>query len=238
VLNADFGGEIMAATAAGPATRHPKTGERRKFRRPLQLDCLPLAMLDRIRAERAAGRTWAEIEQSSPQWPEWEQAGPEALACFPHRRLPHSSLQRWHDLRVKQVRHEQQKQSLAAHAIAEQLAAHGFSGLDDAVKNALGEAVFGLMVDGAGRTEVMKALYQLSRLLVTFDRSQIGRSRLELERKRLDLSTQKLERQPRRVAGQNPEADTGDEILPEQSPIPMAEENEKEKEGDQSCGAN
>jgi hypothetical protein len=46
----------MAATAAGPATRHPKTGERPKFRRPLQLDCLPLAMLDRIRVERAAGQ--------------------------------------------------------------------------------------------------------------------------------------------------------------------------------------
>jgi uncharacterized protein (TIGR00159 family) len=126
----------MAANAAGPATRHPKTGERRRPRRPLQLDCLPLAMLDRIRAERAAGRSGAEIEQSSPQWPQWEQAGPEALACFPDRRLPHRSLQRWHDLRVEQVRHEQQKQSLAAHAIAEQLAAHGFSGLDDAVKNA------------------------------------------------------------------------------------------------------
>jgi len=66
----------MAGTAAGPATRHPKTGERRKFRRPLQLDCLPLAMLDRIRAERAAGRnpeadTGDEIlpEPSPIPWP-------------------------------------------------------------------------------------------------------------------------------------------------------------------------
>jgi hypothetical protein len=228
----------MAATAAGSATRHPKTGERRKFRRPLQLDCLPLAMLDRIRAQRAAGRSWAEIEQSSPQWPEWEQAGPEALACFPHRRLPHSSLQRWHDLRVEQVRHEQQKQSLAAHAIAQQLAAHGFSGLDDAVKNALGEAVFGLLAEGAGRADVMKALHHLSRLLVSFDRSAIGRSRLELEKKKLELFTQKLELRPRRAAGQNPEAATSDEILPEQPPIPVAKENDKEKEEDQSCGAN
>ena len=230
----------MAPTAAAPATRHPKTGERRKFRRPLQLDSLPLAMLDRIRAERSAGRSWAEIEQSSPQWPEWEQAGPEALACFPQRRLPHSSLQRWYDLRVEQVRREQQKQSLAAHAIAAQLAAHGFSGLDDAVKNALAEAVFGLMVDGASKDEIMKALYQLSRLLLTLDRSEIGRSRLELERRRLDLSTQKLELQPRRAAGRNPEADTGDEMPPEPSPIPAAKENEQEKgqEEDGSCGEN
>ena len=84
----------------------------------------------------------------------------------------------------------------------------------------------------------MKALYQLSRLLVTFDRSEIGRSRLELERKRLDLSTQKLELRPRRAAGQSPEEDTSDELLPEQPPIPMAEENENEEEEDGSCGAN
>jgi hypothetical protein len=233
----------MAANAAGSASRHPKTGERRQVRRPLQLDCLPLAMLDRIRAERAAGRSWAEIEQSSPQWPEWEQAGPEALACFPHRRLPHSSLQRWHDLRVEQVRREQERQSLVARAIAAQLAAHGFSGLDAAVKNALGEAVFGLLAEGAGRDEVMKALHQLSRLLVSLDRAEIGRSRLELEKEKLELLARKRELPPRPVAGPKPEGGAGDEMLPGQSPIPMAKENGKEegeegKEEDRTCGTN
>jgi hypothetical protein len=42
----------MTTAAAAPQTRHPKTGERRRRRRWLQLDCLPLPMLDRIRAER------------------------------------------------------------------------------------------------------------------------------------------------------------------------------------------
>jgi len=112
----------MTTAAAAPPTRHPKTGERRRRRRSLQLDCLPLPMLDRIRAERDAGRSWAEIEQSSPQWPEWELAGSEALTCFPHRRLPHSSLQRWYDLRVEQLRRDRERQALAAHALADQLA--------------------------------------------------------------------------------------------------------------------
>jgi hypothetical protein len=55
-------------------TRHPKAGERRRVRQPLRLDRLPLALLDRIRAERAHNRTWDEIERDSPLWPEWEQA--------------------------------------------------------------------------------------------------------------------------------------------------------------------
>jgi hypothetical protein len=202
----------MTAAASASATRHPKTGERRMRRRSLQLDALPLAMLDRIRAERAAGRSWTEIEQSSPQWPEWEQAEPEALASFPHRRLPHSSLQRWHDLRVEQVRREQEKQSRAAHAIAGQLAAHGFSNLDSAVKNALGEAVFGLLAEGAGKDEVMKALYQLSRLLISLDRAEIGRSRLLFDQKRLELLAQKRNL-PLPFARSQPEGAAGDETL-------------------------
>ena len=103
---------------------HPKTGERRRKRQPLRLDRLPLALLDRIRAERAQGRTWDEIERASPQWPEWEQAAPEVLAGFPGRRLPHTNVQRWHDLRVEQLQREHEGTAAAARAFAAQLAAH------------------------------------------------------------------------------------------------------------------
>jgi hypothetical protein len=165
---------------------HPATGQRRKRRRSLQLDLLPLALKDRIRAERAAARTWAEIEQDSPHWPEWEQAGPEVLARFPERRLPHSNLQRWYDLRVEQVMRERQAQSAAAHAAAEQCAARGFTDLTAAVKNALGEAVFELTLAGAGLDARIDALTNLSRVLARMEATEISRQRLELEMRKAE----------------------------------------------------
>lgn len=99
------------STAMVTPTHHPKTGERRRVRRSLRLDHLPLALLDRVRAERANGHTWSEIENDSPNWTEWEEASLEAMASFPGRRLPHSNLQRWHDLRVEQVQREQEGQT-------------------------------------------------------------------------------------------------------------------------------
>ena len=231
-------------------THHPKTGERRMRRRPLQLDCLPLAMLDRIRAERAAGRSWIQIEHESSHWKEWDEVPGEVKKLFVAEvrddsgletgnskpetavvyRLPHSSLQRWHDLRVEQVQCEQEKQSLAAHAIAEQLAAHGFSDLDDAVKNALGEAVFGLLVDGAGKDEVMKALYQLSRLLISLDRAELGRSRMVLEQKRLDLLAQKRNLSPLPVARSQQEGAARDETLADDKDDKQDAEDQQDKE--------
>jgi hypothetical protein len=116
---------------------------------------LPLALLDRIRAERANGRTWDEIERDSPQWPEWEQASPEVLAGFPDRRLPHSNVQRWHDLRVERLQREREVQATAAQAFAGQLAARPIPHLGDAacpglpwVKNAFSESVFRLALEG------------------------------------------------------------------------------------------
>jgi hypothetical protein len=47
-----------------------RTGEHRKVRRALRIECLPVAMLDRVRASHAAGRHWVEIEDESPGWPE------------------------------------------------------------------------------------------------------------------------------------------------------------------------
>jgi hypothetical protein len=67
---------------AGVNTRRPKTGERSRVRQPLRLDRPPLALPDRIRAERVNGRTWDEIERDKVQ-------------C-------------WHDLRVEQGRRERE----------------------------------------------------------------------------------------------------------------------------------
>jgi hypothetical protein len=157
------------------------------------LDRLPLALLDRIRNERANGRTWDEIERDSPQWKEWDQATPEALAAFPGRRLPHSNVQRWHDLRVEQVQRERDGQTVAAQALAERLASRGIANLGAAVQNALGESVFRLALEGADEQRLRDELCRLAQVIAGVERGEIARQRLALDRQKLQLAGQQAD---------------------------------------------
>ena len=172
--------------------QHPKTGERRRARRPLRLDRLPLALLDRIRAERAQQRTWDEIECDSPHWEEWEQATPEVLAAFPGRRLPHTNVQRWHDLRVEQVQRERDAQSVAAQAFADRLAARGIAP-GAAIRNAFSDSVFRLAIAGADEKLIRDELCRLAHVTAALERGEIARQRLELDRRKLELAAQQAE---------------------------------------------
>jgi hypothetical protein len=159
-------------------------------------------MLERICAARAAGQTWIQIEYESAHWKEWDEVplqvkklfaapqletgnskletavergdagletGNSKLETAPAYRLPHSTLQRWYDLR------------------------RGFTDLAAAVKNALGETVFKLMLaDGDPQVQIA-ALTSLARLLLQLDRNQIARERLQIERRRVRLLARKLE---------------------------------------------
>jgi hypothetical protein len=80
----------------------------------LSIDMLPKYVLDAVLTLRFSGKGWIEIEQISslPYGAEWAENGggfvdwvslsPAVLALFPGRKLPHSSLHRWYDLRVSQ----------------------------------------------------------------------------------------------------------------------------------------
>jgi diadenosine tetraphosphatase ApaH/serine/threonine PP2A family protein phosphatase len=160
-------------------------------------------LLDRIRAERAKGRTstpasqsracrgprlWDEIERDSPQWPEWEQASPAVLADFPGRRLPHTNVQRWHDLRVEQVQRERDARAEAAQAFAGRLAAGGVTHLGAAVKNAFSESAFRLAMEGADEQRIRDELYRLAHVVAAVDCGDLGRQRLELDRRKQELA--------------------------------------------------
>lgn len=43
------------------------------------------------------------MEDDSPNWLEWNSAPDEALALFPRKRISHTNLQRWYDLRIEQI---------------------------------------------------------------------------------------------------------------------------------------
>jgi len=172
---------------------HPKTGEPRRVRQPLRRDRLPLALLDRIRAERAKGHSWAEIERDSPNWQEWEEAPLKVLAAFPDRRLPHSNLQRWHDLRVEQVQRERDGQAVVAQSFADRLAARGIANLGPAVKHALSESVFRLALEGTDEQLIRDELCRLARVMAVAEHSEIARRRLEPDRRKVELAAQRAE---------------------------------------------
>jgi hypothetical protein len=157
------------------------------------LDRLPLALLDRIRAERSQGHTWDEIEQASPQWPEWEQAAPEVLAGFPGRHLPHTSLQRWYDLRVQQVQRERAAQAAATEDFAAELAERRIPNLGAAIKDALGESVLRLAQEGGDEQRLRDELCRLAQVVSALDRDEIARQKLELERRKVVLAEQRAE---------------------------------------------
>jgi hypothetical protein len=167
----------------------------------LRIDALPRALLERIRAERAQGGTWSDLERDSPQWPEWEQASPEVLAQFPGRRLPHTSLQRWHDLRVDQLLRERHDRLITAQMFAGRLAAPGIANLGIAVCNALSESVLRLSLEGGDEQHIRDELCRLARVVATVERTEIARRRQELENRKFKLVLQeKLARQINRNA--------------------------------------
>jgi hypothetical protein len=70
--------------------RAPRTGERRKHRKPLRIDRLPAQVKSTIIEARAAGETWKNTAAMA--------------SAASGLRLSPSVVQRWHDLRVEQPR--------------------------------------------------------------------------------------------------------------------------------------
>ena len=164
------------------------------MRQPLKIDKLPIVMQDKIRASRLIGRTWDEIERQSPSWSEWEKVDAEALALFPEKRLPHTNLQRWYDLRIEQVLREQAQQSIAAHAAADKVAGRDFKNLTASVKHALGETVFSLMNAGGDPDAIAASLTEMGHLLAKFDKNEIAKEKVETEATRVRLLVEEADR--------------------------------------------
>lgn len=177
------------------AARRAKTGDKRERQYPLKIDKLPLEMRDRIQAERGDGRTWEEIEELSPKFLEWEKVSPDTQKLFPARRLPHSNLQRWWDLRVNQVRREVMRQAEAAKGLAVAFAGRGMEQLPEAVVNALRDLIFSVLehADERNRGKVIKSLSELGWLVSDLQRSKVQEARLEVESRRVKLSESEFE---------------------------------------------
>lgn len=179
----------------------PKTGEKRQVRQPLKMDRLPTELLDRVMQERAAGRTWAEIEELSPRFDEWQKTEPAIRAEFPGLKLPHTTLMRWHDLRVEQVKREMLADAERARSIAASFADAKFKELPEAVQGALRDQIFSLMqaADTGSKSKAINELQKLARLLVQQKRLEILAERTKAEMKRVELLERDFEIKKRKL---------------------------------------
>jgi len=173
----------------GERRPRPRTGEKRQVRQPLAIDRLPQEVRDRIVALRAEGKGWEQIEGMS--------------YGFAGRRLPHSSLHRWYDIRVEQELQAAMEERELAQRWVNAFAGKGVPQLSDAVRNALGESVFLLKqaADSKNGAAFQAALLELGHLLVKFDKLGLEEKKLALERQKLDAVRAKLEGLKKAVGG-------------------------------------
>ena len=169
------------------------------MKQPLKIDRLPQSAQDAIKLLYDRGRTWVEIaEQSarpySAEWEkdaggfiDWVQVETDDLDLFPGLCLAKSTLQRWFDLRVSQVRAQVLAESAKAREWAQAFAGNDLAGSNAAVMNAMRDQVFTLM-QKVGPGDQAKFLEGLNLLSLTLSRLQ----RVELQAKRVEVDQRKI----------------------------------------------
>jgi len=169
-------------------------------RQPLKMDKLPTELLDRVMKERAAGRTWLEIEEMSPRFEEWDKyTKPEIRAEFPGLKLPHTNLSRWYDLRVEQVKKEVLASQARAREIAALFAGKSMKDLPDTVRTAISDQLFGMMqsADEKSRHKVVAGMLALGELMAQQRKLELQERKQQTDEKELEL---KIEAVRARVA--------------------------------------
>jgi autonomous glycyl radical cofactor GrcA len=201
-----------------------KTGEKPAKNIPLKIDRLPQAMRDRILAERnMLGRSWEEIEQDSPSWDEWKKIDDgDVLKLFPGKRLPHSNLHRWYDLRVAQVQRDVLAKAEQAREIAAVFAKAVVSKSDEAVLNAARDLIFSLLQRPDGKTQetAAKALLALGEIMQVARANDIKERKVAVDEKKLkaleareELTRRKLEKETEDAAKKIQKGDFGVEDI-------------------------
>jgi hypothetical protein len=175
----------------------------------LKIDLLPQAAKDAIAELRDQGLPWPAIEEQSAKpysanWAkdgggfvDWESLETRVLEQFPDMRLPRTSLHRWFDLRMEQVRHQVLVESESARAWAHEFASKNLDGSNAAVINALRDQVF-TMMRGVGEGDRQTFVKALQNLTLAMTRMQ----RVELQQKRVEADLAKIEAERARLAAE------------------------------------
>lgn len=199
------------------AKARPKTGETRRTNQPLKIDRMPPIVHDAIlKLRNGAGKTWQEIEELSALpadkggFVEWEKLPTPVLELFPTMRLPHSNLQRWYDIRVRQVQRDVLESSARAREIAQAFAKATVDGADEAVLNAARDQIMTILGENGGMSMKMgaaKALIDLAEILQARRSNDIKERKVAADERKLKLleerearAIKKLEQETTKIA--------------------------------------
>ena len=186
----------------------PRTGQRRQTHQPVKIDRLPPSVHEAILALRRAGKTWLEIENLSAQpfagtspkalgFVDWDNLPTDVLELFPHLRIPHTNLHRWHDLRIDQVQADVRSRSIAAREIAAVFAKSAVSNDKDAVINAARDTLMGVLSeDGSadGRQNTAKHLIKLGELMNKVTANEIRERAVAVAEQELQAKLDEIKR--------------------------------------------
>jgi hypothetical protein len=178
----------------------PKTGERRLVRQPLKIDLLPEAVKKCILELRAAFTPWQEIERLSHLpvgaggFVPWAELDLRVRAAFPDSHLPHTMLHRWYDLRVEQVRREVEAHAITSRLVAQSFLGHGYENLAESIKNALADRIFGLTM-GSDPEQLKKDLLEFGYLLAKLMQAQTAAAKSDVERRKLELQEERAKKE-------------------------------------------
>jgi hypothetical protein len=189
------------------AKPRPKTGEKRAVQQPLKIDKLPQEVRDAIQTLKN-DHTWEEIEELSgmrfnPKWQsqgggfvDWEKLPAKVAALFPNRRLPHSNLQRWYDIRVRQVMAETLARSAQARQLAASFAESIVKDGDAAVLNAARDQIMSILAESTQpglRFAATKQLIALAEQMQGRRANDIKQRKVAVDERRLTALERELE---------------------------------------------
>lgn len=178
-----------------------KTGERRVIQRQLRIDVLPPMVHRAIQLlHNRFGLTWGEIERISAlpynaEWKaklgefgfvDWDALPGDVRKKFPEPHLTETSLLRWYDLRVTQVRKNQADRWRIARETAQSFAEATMPGDREAVLNAARDVIFTMLQgdDDASRTLAAKGLLALGDVMNTATMNAIRERKVVVEERR------------------------------------------------------
>lgn len=198
----------------------PGTGDARKTNQPLKIDKLPSSVHDAIRRlYTRKGLTWTEIEALSSAsladggFIDWEKLPQAVLDLFPNKRLPHSNLHRWFDLRIRQVRTETMHRAAQAREIAEAFAGSNMVNGDEAVLNASRDVLMGILTENSsegGRMNAAKGLLKLAEVMQKAKTNEIRERKVSVDEQTLQVKLDEIKRRTEKliqdVQGGDPDA--------------------------------
>lgn len=190
----------------------PRTGEKRKTNQPLNMDRLPPYVHDVIlQLRNRRGKTWEEISALSAEpfgegkagFVDWAKLPADVRKLFPGKRIPRTTLHRWYDLRVDQVKADVIVRSEQARVIAESFAKSNLVNGDEAVLNAIRDTLMNVLAEDAsdaGRQQAAKHLIALAEVMQAARANDIRERKVSTEERKIKLLEEREAQQREKLA--------------------------------------